>query len=164
MCSLRPSPEIESTFTVENFRVQFPAFSDPNQYPDEQVNFWIDQALNFGPLNFLRSGQFYDRGLRFWVAHNLILERSAGNAALGGGVAIGSGVPSSKSVNGVSVSYDVEFGSENGAGQYNLTTYGQRFYQILMMAGGAATISVPSGYPPGTVFHGLGTIPLIWQW
>jgi hypothetical protein len=83
----------------------------------------------------VRWGQFYNTGLRLYVAHNLALERQAARQAASGGAPMGSGVISGRSVGPASVSYDTQFGSENDGGNYNLTTYGSRFLRYLRMAG-----------------------------
>jgi hypothetical protein len=123
--------------TIEGFRQTFPAFRDPVNYPDEAIGFWINQAINFSPININRWGQFYDIGLRYYIAHNLALDRVSEITVSGGGAPVGSGVANSKSVGGVSISYDVEFGSEEKAGHWNLTTFGTRFIRLLRMAGSA---------------------------
>jgi hypothetical protein len=123
--------------SIEGFRQAFPAFADSNKYPDTAIGFWINQAINFSPININRWGQFYNLGLRYYIAHNLALDRVSEITASGGGAPVGSGVANSKSVGGVSISYDVEFGSEEKAGHWNLTTFGSRFIRLLRMAGSA---------------------------
>jgi hypothetical protein len=127
--------------TVEQFRATFPAFANTNYYPDEQVAFWIDEAVGgtsgSPAIDPLRWGQFYNVGLRLYVAHNLALERLATRQSASGAAPVGSGVVSGRSVGPASVSYDTEFGSEEGGGNYNLTVYGQRFLRYLRMAGTA---------------------------
>lgn len=159
LCAARYDPlDAEKwPLTVETFRAAFPAFQDPSMYPSEQIQFWIDQAMLNPPINQWRIGQFYDQAILFWIAHNLTLERYVANMSVSGQAAIGIGAPASKSVNGVSISYDNSLSSDPQAGPYNLTIYGQRFWMYLKMAGAAGN-EVPTGYPAGTVFNGLGTI------
>lgn len=160
LCALRPDPldaDNLPPLSVETFRAAFPAFSDPTLYPSEQIDFWINQALINPPINRWRIGQFYDQAILFWIAHNLTLERYVANMSIAGQPAMGVGVPASKSVNGVSLSYDTGISADPQAGPYNLTIYGQRFWMYLKMAGAAGS-EVPTGYPAGTVFNGLGTI------
>lgn len=135
-CAAHPSPE-DLPLTIEQFRASYPAFASTTFYPDEQVGYWINQAVNFSPLDQQRWGQFYDMGLRLYVAHNLALERMGGLQAATGGAPVGAGVPQSKSVGGVSISYDVEFGSETDAGAWGLTIWGSRFLRLLREAGAA---------------------------
>lgn len=135
-CILRTS--IEGTdLTVDQFRLEFPAFADASQYSDEMVSFWIDQAVNYTPIDQRRWGQFYNLGLRLYVAHNLALERMSMIQASRGAAPVGAGLPTSKSVGGVSISYSVDFGSETGGGNWNLTIYGSRFIRLLREAGSA---------------------------
>lgn len=134
-CVLDPAP-VEPVLTVEAFRRTFPAFADVYVYPEEQIRFWIDMA-NANIIDPIRWGQFYDLGLRLFVAHNLALERMRARQAARGLAPTGAGVIQSKSIGPVSVSYDVEFGSEEGGGAWNLTTYGSQFLRYLREAGAA---------------------------
>lgn len=165
MCVLRIDPSEDECcldLTVPQFRAQFPAFSDPALYPTEQIDFWIKQAIALPPINRWRIGQFFCLAISYWIAHNLMLQRYVANQAIGGGAVLGSGVPASKSVNGVSLSYDNNISADPQAGPYNLTIYGQMFWMYLKMAGAAGN-EVPTGYPAGTVFNGLGTVmPYAW--
>jgi hypothetical protein len=135
-CVLDPAP-VEPVLTVEAFRRTFPAFADVSVYPEEQVRFWVDIATVGGVIDPQRWGQFYDIGLRLYVAHNLALERMAARQTSRGFAPVGTGIISSRSVGPVSVSYDVEFGSEADGGHWNLTSYGSRFLSLLRTAGAA---------------------------
>lgn len=137
LCTLNPSPEgVVGDLTVEEFRATFSAFADASLYPDVAISYWIGQAPN--ALDVTRWGQFYDQGLRLYVAHMLAVNRMAGSMT---GAPVGAAIPQSKSVGGVSISYDVEFGSEEGAGAWNLTIWGSQFYR-LQLAAGAGTIQL----------------------
>lgn len=134
LCTTAEDPVPDALpLTVDEFRETFPAFGSTDKYPDAQVSYWIGQAARNSPVNVNRAGQFYGMMLRLWVAHNLVLEQ----AAQARGAVLGSGVPASKSVGPVSVSYDVQFGSETNGGSWNLTMYGQRFLRYLRMIGSA---------------------------
>jgi len=136
--------------TVEQFRDDFPAFADADHFPDEEIQFWINQAIappNMSPaINQCRWGQFYQLGLELWVAHNLAVQdmmiQRAGVPGSGGGPGtystfVGSGVPASKSVNGVSISYDNQIGMEKDAGWWGSTPWGNQFLYYLRLAGAA---------------------------
>jgi hypothetical protein len=123
------STEQDKILAVSEFRAIFSAFSDPTLYPDIAINYWIGEAVL--ALDPVRWGQFYNQGLRLYVAHMLALDRHS--ARSNGG--LGAGVPSSKSVGGVSISYDTQFGSETDGGAWNLTTYGQRYIRLARQAG-----------------------------
>ena len=77
-----------------------------------------------------------DTGTEFFIAHNLAMDaRNALSASKGGVPGQATGIVASKSVGGVSVSYDTGSGSMAGAGQYNLTTYGQQYYALEQIVG-----------------------------
>lgn len=116
------------------FRASFPEFADAEQYPDPQVNYWLE----FGVLMLRpqRWGEALRYGLEFFAAHNLALWRQDMNAARKGGVpGLSTGATSSKAVDKVSVSYDQNVGLVEGAGHWNLTIYGKQFIQLARMMG-----------------------------
>jgi hypothetical protein len=129
-CILRLSIEDE-LLTVEQFRAQFIAFADPVKYPDSQIAFWINQVLLNHPLDEVRWGQFYQLGLRLWVAHHLALQ-GAMNVS---GSPLGPLIATSKSVNGVSVGYSSNLGLIEGGGPFNLTVYGTQFLWYARLVG-----------------------------
>ena len=47
----------------------------------------------------------------------------------------GTGIVSSKSVDGASVSFDTSTGAEQGAGFWNQTAYGREYWQLIQMMG-----------------------------
>jgi Protein of unknown function (DUF4054) len=103
-----------------------------------------------------------DFALEQWVAHQIVLEKQAMQAAAAGGdPGTKIGVISSKSVNGVSVGFDVGVvtGKDtNGAGYYNQTIYGQRFWR-LARARSAGPIQVGIGIaPPFSFFNNWGLL------
>lgn len=118
-------------------REAFPEFADATQYPDAQVNYWLD----FGKL-MLRPERWKEAlpyGLVLFAAHNLALWRQDMNAVNRSGIpgvpGLSSGATTSKSVDKVSVSYDQNVGLIEGAGHWNLTVYGKRFIQMARMMG-----------------------------
>jgi hypothetical protein len=140
----------DATLTVGQFRINFPAFADTARFTDGEVQYWINQACqppNTTPaINQYRWGQFYQLGLQLWVAHNLavqdMLNQRAGFPGMPGATYMstpltGSGVASSKSVDGVSLSYDNQIGMEHDAGWWGMTPWGNQFLYYLRMAGAA---------------------------
>jgi hypothetical protein len=142
----------DAPLTVGQFRINFPAFKDTVRFTDEEVQYWIDQAYSppnsTAAINQYRWGQFYQLGLQLWVAHNLAVQdmmyQRAGMPGMGGGSTgfismplTGSGVASSKSVDGVSLSYDNQIGMEKDAGWWGSTPWGNQFLYYLRMAGSA---------------------------
>jgi len=149
-CALGTPAAADETFSVEEFRADYPAFADAARFTDEEVQYWINQACappNSTPaINKYRWGQFYNLGLHLWVAHNLAVQdmmaQRAGLPGMGGPTYIstpltGSGVPASKSVDGVSLSYDNQIGQERDAGWWGSTPWGNQFLYYLRMAGSA---------------------------
>ena len=84
-----------------------------------------------------RWGDLYDMGLMLFTAHRLVLAKRAAVAAENTGVAGGGqlGIQTSKSVDGVSVSYDVSSVTMDKAGHYNASSYGLQFVQMARMVG-----------------------------
>lgn len=79
---------------------------------------------------------YFDYGLELMVAHNLVLERRAQDENSKGNVpGWGRGLINNASVDKASVGYDTANVIEEGAGHWNLTTYGTRFYRMLNMVG-----------------------------
>jgi hypothetical protein len=116
------------------FVIDFPEFADANLYPVSLITFWLNvatQLVNAGLWQGLTNV-----GIELLAAHNLVLEvqaaRVANNGAPGG---IAQGPIAAKSVDKVSINFAVEAAKEEGAGQYNTTTYGQRYYRLAMMFG-----------------------------
>ncbi len=123
------------TVTAASFVQDFPEFSDPSIYPVSAITFWLTNAglmLDSGAW-----GTWLDLGTELFMAHNLVMEAQAQAAANNGatpGTSQG-GVVSSKSVDKVSINYDTAIAAEEGAGHYNMTVYGKRFWQMTKMVG-----------------------------
>lgn len=98
-----------------------------------------------------------DFALELWTAHQLVLEKQAVAAALSGGnPGTSIGVITSKSVGSVSVSFDVSSIVEDGAGYYNQTIYGMRFWRLAKaVSGGPLQIGVGRA-PPFLFFNNWG--------
>lgn len=137
--------------TLASFRVVFPEFADAAKYPDPAVSFWLDQAGVTLPQS-IPAGQL-DLATMLFIAHNLTL----GALSAAGGGSAGSFAPvTSKAVGSVSKSMDTSAVTSAGAGIWNGTAYGQRFYALLrgFVAGGfyrpsarAAAVAAQSAYP-----------------
>lgn len=138
---------------ADQFRSDFPAFTNSDVYPDESVTFWITVAgLMLRPCAWQ---DLIDLGTELFVAHNLSLEKLA---AVNGGM--NSGVVTGKQVDKLSVTYDASVGVVADAGHWNLTTYGTRFLWMLNMAGMGATqlgagAVVPGPFQAGYVIGGI---------
>lgn len=152
LCSSQPPNDVY--LTVGQFRIDYPAFADTNRFTDAEIQFYIDIAcappnMSYA-INQHRWGQFFYLGLNLFVAHNLAVadmmqQRAGSPGGLAGGPGysvtytplVGSGVATSKSVNGVSVSYDQSIGMEKDAGWWGLTPWGNQFLYYLRLAGAA---------------------------
>lgn len=126
------------TVTHASFIQTFPEFTDTSVYPTATFDVWNLFAVNL--VDAIKWGPVTDMGVSFVIAHNMVLSaRAAASAAAGGVPGLASGIISSKSIDKVSVGLDVITASEKDAGLWNLTDYGQRYWQMAMMfgAGGA---------------------------
>jgi hypothetical protein len=122
------------TVTTASFRDSFPAFQDDSVYPEAAVAMWLGVAK--GAIDPLRWDTMTDLGVSLYMAHNLAVDALSNKAAANGGVAGQiTGPTTSKSVDKVSVSYDVSSALVEGAGDWNLTVYGLRFIRYARMFG-----------------------------
>jgi hypothetical protein len=137
-CTLIP-PVTTPELTVARFRKDVPAFADASDYPNDSVQFWIDIVLNDGLFSPTRWGPQQLMAQEFYVAHELTLDRntmtSAPKGGIGGGLGSSIGIATSKSVGGVSVSYDNNMGYDPAMGYLAYTMYGRRLYYYMQQAG-----------------------------
>jgi hypothetical protein len=124
-----------TSITIDDFRSRLKAFDDPQAYPDAEIEPWLTLSdIMFNDNIWLTLKPI---GQALFVAHNLVLAARDKRATDRGGIPgqSGSGILSSKSIGGVSASYDVGSGLEQGAGYYNLTTFGTRLYRMFGLVG-----------------------------
>ncbi|WP_250481894.1 DUF4054 domain-containing protein [Caballeronia sp. NCTM5] len=122
---------------ANQFRSDFPEFSDTTRYPDSLVTLWLTVGSSL--VNECRWGELTNIGIELVTAHHLAIAARDQQAAAGGGIpGQASGPMSSKAVDKVSVSYDTGAASLSDAGFWNLTSYGTRYLGLarLMGAGG----------------------------
>jgi hypothetical protein len=121
------------------FRQTFTVFGDTQKYTDMMISPWLTLAETLFDVNIWRGLRPY--AIALFAAHNLILAKRDELADAAGGLPgqSGSGITASKSVGGASISYDTSSGLEQGAGYYNLTTYGTRLYRLIRLAGMGGT-------------------------
>lgn len=111
--------------TREEFIKFFPVFEDV-------ADFVLSYRLNVANLLFDEKTwgrEMMNHAAALYVAHFSYLEK---NAATG---AATSGVVSSKSVDGASVSFDTGSGMEQGAGFWNLSPYGRELFHLFQIFG-----------------------------
>lgn len=163
-----PTPPVIPTSTVSDpptFRSHFPEFGDTTAYPDTQVQFYLD--ISSASLDPNQWGTLLQPGVELMTAHMLALSAYAmrGSGAPGSVPGAAGGLVSSKSVSKVSVSYDVSVTAMEGAGPWNYTIYGQRFFWLMRMVG-IGGYEVLGDYAPDTV---SGTVltwarGVMWRW
>lgn len=138
-------PLTPTALTVTQFRAMFTVFRDPTVWPDGEIAIWL--ALADKMINQTRWADIRDTGMALYAAHFLILAERDKRAGDAGGIpgAPTAGIMGSKSVGGVSVSYDTQIGLDPNAGFWNLTSYGLRFYRLMRIVGmGGTQISSPN--------------------
>lgn len=116
------------------FVTDFPEFGSTPLYPVSAITFWLTVAEQMVNASLWQG--MTNLGIELYAAHNLVLEaqalRTSRNRIPGG---ISQGPISAKSVDKVSVAFAVEAAAEDGAGQYNLTIYGTRYYRFTQIFG-----------------------------
>ena len=126
----------DKKLTVEKFRSDFPEFSDANIYTNDSIQVWIDAIYIDNAFPPHRWGAWERLGEELYIAHHLALSKLSSLPGAGGIPGLGfSGIATSKSVNGVSVSYDTHLGVDGNMGEYALTLYGRRLWTLMMNAG-----------------------------
>ena len=116
--------------TPDAFRVIFPEFAAA-AYPDATVAYWLGIAARL--VSAERWAELADHGVALVTAHYLAMSRPAGAGSGAPGQA--TGVVTAKTIDKVSVSYDVAIGSVDGAGQWNATSYGRQYADLAQMMG-----------------------------
>ena len=141
--------------TYAAFVAAFPEFASTTTYPQSQIDFWITQSALFLSERRFTAEQL-DLVTMLWVAHNVVLgERDARAAAVGGTPGESTGPVTNKSVDKVSVGYS-EGANEDGAGQWNLTTYGRRLWRLMKAVG--TFMYVPGNSTRNAMYGGYGRI------
>ena len=127
-------PALSTTITPTQLRVNFPAFANTRTYTDAQINLWL--GIAYQRLTPGRWQTMLDIGAQLYTCHNLTLEARA-QAEAANGIPPGGqvGPLNNKSVDKASAGFDVGAGTYEGAGFYNLTTYGTRFYELMQLFG-----------------------------
>lgn len=119
---------------VADFRANFPEFAEEAAYTDAQIAFWATFAelrLNPGAWSDL-----WPMGVMLYTAHCVVLAKANSKvAAFAGTPGQNTGPLRDKAVKDVSLSYDTAAASIEGAGNYNLTTYGTRYYELMRLVG-----------------------------
>jgi hypothetical protein len=138
------------SLTADAFRALMPAFADAEVHPTSAVEMWLGVAAK--QMNVERWGDLIDHGASLFVAHNLSLQMRANREAdFGKTPGSAFGPTTSKSVDKASVSYDTSSASEEGAGSFNLTVFGQQYIRLARLLGaGPVHLGSPQ---PGAVLY-----------
>lgn len=120
--------------TSDHFRTNFPEFSDETRYPTSTIDFYLSMADTL--LDQDKFGDQFVYLAQLMTAHYVeVSSKRSRTAALGGVNTSGGGVATSKSVDKVSVSYDVTGIINPDAGFWNNTDYGREFFWWWSMFG-----------------------------
>ncbi|UEW68632.1 hypothetical protein [Burkholderia phage BgManors32] len=119
---------------IDQFRQTFPEFGDASVFPDAVVQIWLTVAVSL--VNPLRWMELTDIGIGLVTAHHLAISlRDKKTAAVGGVPGQVTGPQTSKSVDKVSASQDTAAVTLDGAGFWNSTMYGVRYYTLALSMG-----------------------------
>ena len=123
-----------STTTIAQFRSDFPEFGNAATYPDARVQTYLNLAET--RLDQTRWDALWTYGVELYTAHSLALAQMRAATALAG-AAPGqtTGITTSRSVGGVSKGVDIGAVTVEGAGTYNLTSYGSEYWQLVLQIG-----------------------------
>lgn len=114
------------------FREHFPEFT--GLASDSQIAFWFT-AAELALSEELWRGM-WDQGCELYVAHHIAIAVRDQRAAEAGGVpGQVDGPQTAKSVDKVSKSMDTGAVTHSGAGFWNMTSYGVRFYNLARIVG-----------------------------
>jgi hypothetical protein len=122
---------------AKRFRADLSEFADLATYTDSTLNYWLTvaQMLN----NPCVWGTLLPTGIELLAAHYMVQEAQALKIANAGGIpGIQSGMVQSKAVWQANISYAVQGALEDGAGSYNATIYGQRWWHLAQLVGAGA--------------------------
>jgi hypothetical protein len=117
--------------TPSEFRAQFPEgeFNSTSSFPDVYVQKFLDAAVPM--FNVARWASFYSEGLGCYVAHAIVVSK----ARAARGLVVDGGNLSSKSVGGVSASYDSTLLNKQASDTLMGTSYGRRYCELRDMVG-----------------------------
>ena len=123
--------------TLDEFRAAFPAF---NLFPDEAVSYRMALADAMFSPDVWTDPVILEHAKGLYVAHFLAMYGSTavGGENAGAMAAGASGVVSSKSVDGASVSFDTGASTFADAGFWNTTPYGRELWGLFLMFGAGA--------------------------
>ena len=117
---------------VATFRAVFPEFGDAAKYPDAQVQYYLDFAVQSLRPEAWRN--LLERGTGLFVAHYLAMSAISRAGTVPGRGQLG--IVASKSVGPASISYDNSaISAQADAGHWALTSYGLMYWELMRMVG-----------------------------
>ena len=117
---------------VATFRAVFPEFGDAAKYPDAQVQYYLDFAVQSLRPEAWRN--LRERGTGLFVAHYLAMSAISRAGTVPGRGQLG--IVASKSVGPASISYDNSaISAQADAGHWALTSYGLMYWELMRMVG-----------------------------
>jgi len=121
-----------SGMAPSDFLALFPEFSNTQTFPTATIALWLQMAQNF--VSEQRWGTSTNLGIGLFVAHQLASGQQTAQA-VSAGQAPQVGVTASKSVGGISKSYDTGLGGYDDAGFWNSTQYGRQYWAFVSLFG-----------------------------
>ena len=126
-----PPPQ---TVSNKQFRADFAAFADTTVYLNSTLTYWLCVSQQLNNPNAWKT--LLVTGIELLAAHFMVLETQAMRTALNGGIpGLATGPIQSKAVDRVNIAYAVQMAQEDGAGSYNATIYGQRWWHLAQLVG-----------------------------
>ena len=122
--------------TIAEFRQRYPSFTSA-LYPDSAVQIRLALADKFFSETLWNDPLIRNHAMGLYTAHYLEFQGSKASGGSGTNGAV-MGVVSSKSVDGVSVSYDTGSSAWAGAGFWNATPYGRELWDLMGIYGAGA--------------------------
>ena len=117
---------------IAAFRAVFPEFGDAAKYPDAQVQYYLDFAVQSLRPEAWRN--LLERGTGLFVAHYLAMSAISRAGTIPGRGQLG--IVASKSVGPASISYDNSaISAQADAGHWALTSYGLMYWELMRMVG-----------------------------
>lgn len=117
---------------IAAFRAVFPEFGDAAKYPDAQVQYYLDFAVQSLRPEAWRN--LLERGTGLFVAHYLAMSAISRAGTVPGRGQLG--IVASKSVGPASISYDNSaISAQADAGHWALTSYGLMYWELMRMVG-----------------------------
>jgi hypothetical protein len=121
--------------TVEEFKTALPAFEETDEPTIQRHLDRVPAYFNKPRWDFL---SLYDEGVKFWVAHEIVLEANVGATMATAGA---SALAVKKKVGSVEVQYPEAILNLLAENEYMRTTYGQRYWRLARQVGAGGAVA-----------------------